>query len=231
MIIIPIGLGNATSADFEVDPRTKALVALIDTDGGSIDHNSQAVIQWKDSNGMYYPVVTLSGGREDARTALLEPGNYRVVRRDGRYPIGVELVPGTDLLGPTLPPTAPADTTAAAMYAWNGTAYERVTSTQGRQNVTIDGERFATSVTLSLTVAGTLVQLASTAASYLEFSNTSGKVVGYTRNNLAPERLVQPYESVRIVLPSGNANEIRVRNATDTESITVTFDALRRAIT
>ena len=231
MIIIPIGLGNATSADFEVDPRTKALVALIDADGGSIDNNSQARIEWKDSNGMYYPVVTLSGGREDARTALLEPGNYRVRRLDNRYPIGVELVPGTDLLGPTLPPLAPADTTAAAMYAWNGTAYERVTSTQGRQNVTLDGERFATSVTLSLTVAGTLVQLASTAASYLEFSNTSGKVVGYSRNNLAPERLVQPYESVRIVLPSGNANEIRVRNATDTESITVTFDALRRAIT
>lgn len=249
-LLLPIAAGAATSVAFEVYPRTQSRVSLIDVDGATIPRHAQVKIQWRDLNGQWYDHSTLSGGLDTQFSAVLEPGTYRVLRVSNNIIVGVELDSGTERAGATVEDDAPADTTRAINYGWADPLFERIRSALGQLFVRIhgsegtavqtsgsklttllEGERFAGAVVMSVAVTDALTQLANQAASYLDFTNTTGKVVGYTRDNLAPLRLVQPYESVRIVLPAGNANAIRVRNATDTESITVTFDALRRVIT
>ena len=250
-LLLPIAAGAATSVAFEVYPRTQSRVSLIDVDGATIPRHAQVKIQWRDLNGQWYDHSTLSGGLDTQFSAVLEPGTYRVLRVSNNIIVGVELDSGTERAGATVEDDAPADTTRAISYGWADPLFERIRSALGQLFVRIhgsegtavqtsgsklttllDGERFAAAAIQSVTVADAFVAFPSYAASYLELSNpTTDKVIAYQRGTTGAEATLPPGATRRVVLPAGNANGIRVRNATDATSLTITADAVRRTVT
>lgn len=225
MELLPIGRGLATSAEFTVAPHTRGYLLLVDADGISIPAGAEARVLIKGiAPDIYYPFETLSSGR-DIEKESLPPGTY-VVRRTGNAEFGVVLNTATDTLAATMAPDTPAVSARAALHGWNGGSYERLSSSGGRLNVNIDSERFASASIISTSATDSFVAFPSTAADYLELSNTTTKVIEYRRNGAGAVASLPVGATRRIVLPTGNANIIEVRNATDAAAIDVTADAV-----
>lgn len=225
MQILPIGTGAATSADFVVAPSSRSTIMLTDADGVTINPGATVNIAIKDENGRYYPYGTLRSGRDTQRMQL-PPGTYNATRADNDAPAGVVLIEATDYQAATMPAGGAAVSTRSAVHGWNGAAYERVGSVNGRMQVVVDAQRFASATIVGLTFNNVFTTFAAQAADYIELVNLTGKTVEYRRGGAGVAASILTGTSRRIELPTGDLNALQLRNATDTVSVTVTGDSV-----
>ena len=225
MQILPIAAGAATSADFAVAPSSRSTIMLTDADGITINSGATVNLYIKDTNGQYYPYGTLRPGRDTQRMQL-EPGVYRAQRAGNDTPVGVVLIEATDFQAPTIPAGAAAVSARATLHGWNGGAYERLNSVNGRLQVVVDSERVGSAVIISLALTNVFAAFASQAADYIELTNLTGKTIEYRRGGAGAAASILTGTSRRIEVPTGDVNSLQLRNATDGVAVTVTADAI-----
>jgi hypothetical protein len=225
MQLLPITAGAASSAVFTVAPSSRSTIMLVDTDGVTINTGATVSVHAVDANGQTYPYGTLRSGRDTQRLRL-DPGDYLVVRADNDVVVGVMLIQASDVQAPAIAAGSPAVSARAALHGWNGSVYERLNSVNGRLQVVVDAQRFASATIVSLTFDEVFAPFASQAADYIELTNLTGKTVEYRRGGAGVAASILTGTTRRIELPSGNVNALQLRNATDVDDITVTADAI-----
>ena len=226
-VLLAVGMGYASSAQFTIAPHANGYLQLIDANGGTVASNLEAQVYRVDTiNNRSYPYATVSSGRENGRLKL-PPGTYAVDRTPSAAPFGVLLLHATDALTSSLDTDQPALVAAAAMYARQGGQFEQLQATSGRLHTVVDAERYGGAAIVTVAVTDAWSQLPSQSADYIDVANITGKTLEYRRGGTGASAPLPAGASRRIQLPSGNTLELEFRNATDTDAVTLTGDAVR----